>query len=346
MKIVHTADIHLSSNYPERLEALKEILDKCHKEEAELLLITGDLFDKEVSVEELKPEIRPLFSDNSFKTLVIPGNHDQNAFREAEHFGNDIEILDNQPFDKVEFNDANIVGIPYTEKEFSELVEPLNQTLNDDKTNILMVHCTLKSTSGTYGEEKEYLPIEPEELVQTGFDYILAGHIHSSATKKSFGDTRFTYSGSPISISTKETGKREIWVIDLDEDKMETRELDTFHYLKKDIEVLPGDEEDSIKQLSSLQQKNVSKASIIVNVYGFTRKTTENLTSDIKKEISDLEPMDFKVNNTSLESISLIADSKIYKEFSEKMSDKNLEKPREVEKKFLRALSRYERKQH
>ncbi|MFB6115411.1 MAG: exonuclease SbcCD subunit D, partial [Candidatus Nanohalobium sp.] len=169
MKIVHTADVHLSSEHPERLEALEEVVQVCKDEEADLLLVTGDLFDQNVNVEEIKTDLRPLFSGNSFDTLVIPGNHDNSAFRQEDYFGDDIEILTSRPYTSRTFDDVNIVALPYTEQSFSELVGPLSEATEEGKTNILMIHCTLAGASGSFGEESKYLPVKPAELVRTGF---------------------------------------------------------------------------------------------------------------------------------------------------------------------------------
>lgn len=343
MKIVHTADIHLSSDHPERLEALKEVLEVCEEEQADLLLVTGDMFDANVDIEDLKADLRPLFSDNSFQTFVIPGNHDKTAFRREDHFGDDIELLDGKPYERKAFDDINIVALPYTDKDFSQLVETLTEARVEGKTNILMIHCTLAGSSGSFGEESEYLPVKPSELVRTGFDYVLAGHIHSSATKKSFGETVFAYSGSPASVSSSETGKREAWVLDT-ENGMRTRELDSFHYLRQEKEVLPGEEEDWEEEIiEDLEQRDLGKASVIVELKGFTERPVEEVSEELEEKIGDLEPEEVHIGISGLESVASIVDSKIYKEFREKMEQRDFEKPDLVEEKFLRGLSRYER---
>jgi exonuclease SbcD len=343
VKIVHTADIHLSANHPERLGALEEVLELCEEESADLLLVTGDLFDSNVNVEDLKADLRPMFSDNSFETLLIPGNHDRSAFRQEDHFGKNIQLLDGKPHERKAFDDVNIVALPYTDKDFSQLVDPLSEATVKDKKNILMIHCTLAGNQGGFGNESEYLPVKPEELVLTGFDYVLAGHIHSSAIRKTFGETVFAYSGSPVSISSSETGKREAWILDTEEG-METRELDTFHYLRQEKELLPGEEEEKEQQIiEKLEEKDLEKTSVVVELSGFTEKPVEELSESLKEKIMDLGPEKIDIRISGLESASSIVDSKIYKEFSEKMKEKSFENPELVEEKFLKGLSRYER---
>lgn len=344
MKIVHTADVHLASDHPERMEALKQVLEVCQEEEADLLLITGDLFDQNVNVEEIKTDLRPLFSGNSFDTLVIPGNHDNSAFRQEDYFGDDIEVLDERPYEKKVFDEVNIVALPYTDEEFSEMIEPLSEAREENKKNVLMIHCTLAGASGGFGEEIKYLPVEPAELVQTGYDYVLSGHIHSSATRKSYDNTVFAYSGSPVSISSSETGRREVWVLDTEDDSMETRELETFHYVREGLELLPGEEKEVLDQLEgSLEDRDLDEASVIVNVDGFTERDIEDFRDEIGEKLDNYSPREKDVRVEGLESAKSIVESDIYTEFREKLDSKEFENPELVEKKFLRGLSRHER---
>lgn len=343
MKIIHTADVHLSKDRPERMEALEEIVKKCEDEETDLLLIAGDLFDSNADVEDLKTELRPLFSGNDFETLVIPGNHDNSAFRKEDYFGEDIEILTGKPVESREYEDLNVVGLPYTEKDFSEVLDAVAEAKVEDKTNILMIHCTLQGSSGGFGEETEYLPVEPGQLIQTGFDYVMSGHIHSSATRRELGETVFTYPGSPASVSESETGKREAWLLDTEEG-LKTLGLDTHHFLTESLEVLPGEEKEKIKEtVNSFRERDLDKASIIIEVRGFSEKTVEDIKSELEEKISSLEPSEILVQTQGLESASSLTESDIYREFKTRLEEKDVEKPEEVEKKFLRGLSRYER---
>lgn len=343
MKVVHTADVHLSSDHPERMEALEEVIRLCEEEEAKLLLISGDLFDKNVDVESLKTDVRPLFSDNDLQTYVIPGNHDEAAYRAEDHFGDDIEVLDETPFETREIEDVNIVGLPYSDKGFSELIDPLSESVKDNYTNILMIHCTLSGVSGGFGGESEYMPVRPEEFARTGFDYIFSGHIHSSSTKKEIRETTFTYPGSPVPISGSETGKRNVWVLDTEDETLETRKLDTLHNIRKEIELMPGEAQRIQETIESLEDQELDKARIKVTVKGFTDKEVSEVTDDLEEKLQNLEPESVEVENQGLENIVSITESEIYTEFTEKLEGRDLQKPEEVEKKFLRALSRYDR---
>jgi len=49
MKILHTADVHLREVGDKRWEALQKLIEAAKKEGAEILAISGDLFDKGIT---------------------------------------------------------------------------------------------------------------------------------------------------------------------------------------------------------------------------------------------------------------------------------------------------------
>ncbi|MHC1636382.1 MAG: metallophosphoesterase [Candidatus Methanospirareceae archaeon] len=59
----------------------------------ELFVISGDLFDKGIDAEILRPKIREIFSNNGFKIILIPGNHDSEAYKSGMYFGEDTIVL-------------------------------------------------------------------------------------------------------------------------------------------------------------------------------------------------------------------------------------------------------------
>jgi len=344
MKLLHTADIHLSSDKAERLEALEEIIKKGNDRDVSLLLVSGDMFDRNVDVEEMRTRIRPLFSDNDFETLVISGNHDKDAFRKEDYFGEDLETLDEKPFEVKEYDEMKVVGLPYTTDGFENLVDSLSEEVEPDKTNVLMIHCTLLGSSGGFGNEEKYLPVSPEQIAQAEYDYVLAGHIHSSATKKEIGDTVFAYSGSPVSISKDETGSRSVWELDTEEEGLSRIKLDTHHYQKFTLELVPGKEEERIGNiLDSLDANELENATILVKATGFTKENVKKLKESITSRVEDLDPESLEADFSELMSVSSLIDSPIYEQFKGKLEERNLESPEKVEKKFLEGLSRYAR---
>ena len=109
MKILHTADIHLREYGDERWKTLQRLIEIGKKEKIELFVISGDLFDKDIDAEILRPKIREIFSNNGFKIILIPGNHDSEAYKSGMYFGEDTTVLTdlNEPF---EYKDLTILS--------------------------------------------------------------------------------------------------------------------------------------------------------------------------------------------------------------------------------------------
>ena len=62
MRVLHTADIHLREYGDERWETLQKLIDIGKKEKIDIFVISGDLFDKGINAENLRPTIREIFS--------------------------------------------------------------------------------------------------------------------------------------------------------------------------------------------------------------------------------------------------------------------------------------------
>jgi len=209
MKVVHTADIHLKIPQDERWYALEEIVKVAEEEKAELLVISGDLFDKDVDAERLRPALRKVFSKTNFLTVVIPGNHDRGSYTEGLYFGENFYIIRDlrQP---LEYKDVRIWGFPFepigAEEVFYKLYE-LKGHIKKDKKNLLLIHCELLnmvSSKEGYGDEVDrgYMPVKLSYFKQLDFDYVLAGHFHSRFDVLEFKEKGFfVYPGSPVSIT-------------------------------------------------------------------------------------------------------------------------------------------------
>ena len=85
MKILHTSDWHIGKKLinkdrlPEQAEVLDEIIQICEREQIELVLVAGDIFDTytpSAEAEELFYEkIKKVAGENRV-VLAISGNHD------------------------------------------------------------------------------------------------------------------------------------------------------------------------------------------------------------------------------------------------------------------------------
>ena len=222
MKILHTADIHLREYGDKRWEALQKLIEIGKKEKIGILVICGDLFDKGINAENLRPKIRELFSNNGFKIVIIPGNHDKDSYKSGLYFGDDTVILGNSP---LEFNNVRIIGMPFEEamqrEDILSKLCSLKNTLTSDNKNILLFHGELldaffsRKDFGEEGEER-YMPVRLSYFRDLNVDYVLAGHFHSNLEVRLLENGGyFVYSGSPVSITKREVGQRKVNIFEI-----------------------------------------------------------------------------------------------------------------------------------
>lgn len=263
-KLVHTADVHLRPDAEERLEALAEVVAIAESESADVLTIGGDLFDQPKNVDQLRADLRTeYFSDLPFDVLLIPGNHDVEAYRGDLLFGNRVTVM-SEPSDHFstwtsEDGRLRIVGIPYQEDPTDDLLFALGNRDEFDGNEALLFHGSLDAPiQAETGDEStyRYFPVSEELLVDLGFDFYLAGHYHSPHRLQFEGGSELAYPGSPASTRRSETGQRGVVTLDLDSG-LDFEPLDTFHYLETTVRVTPGNEEAVFEEVEEWVRANV-----------------------------------------------------------------------------------------
>lgn len=287
--MLHTSDVHLSRKNKRTLEALGEVLNVAKKNKVDVLTIGGDLFESEEDAEALRPELRTkIFSGNDFEIIVIPGNHDSEAYRKNLDFGSDLDVLTKKPFDTRNYKDVAIVGVPFVDKPSERLIAQLREAKAKKFVNILLLHCTLDISYALadLGEEieREYFPIDSYTLAGLGFDYILAGHFHADFIKKDLGDGHlFVYPGSPLSLSWKHLGKRKVALLDTEKGDIREIPISSFYYDKLEVHIKPGFETQKLGQIKEWVKDHageVCELKIAVTGYG---EMSESEFSDLLK---------------------------------------------------------------
>lgn len=344
MRLLVTSDLHLGSGYPERLEALEDVVRIASEESVSYLLIAGDLFDAGVDIDAVKGDVRALFSGNDFQTYVIPGNHDATAFREEDYFGEDIEVLSKPPLEQVDLGTINLLAVPYVETAFSELIDDIQHHHDPAKLNVLLLHGTLTSSvDKSAGEEAEYLPFAPEQLVETGVEYVFAGHIHSSATTRTFanGECVFAYPGSPVSITTKETDRRGVWFFDTDALELRMIPVDSAYYVHELIELSPGEAPDKLDSFRArLFDRDLENATLLVEPVGFIEMPEEEFFSTLESIAATAGAAEYEIMQNDVASARSIVESSLYQSFEQKLEERSDVNDQEVRRMVLQALSR------
>jgi len=335
MKILHTGDIHLKSVNDERLEAFREIINIGKRENIDVLVIAGDMFDKGINGEELRPHIRRLFEDVDFETLILPGNHDYGVFKSGLYWGKNTKVLNDymQPYSK---DDVDFWALPFediSEEEILKRLYEINEKMDDSRTNILIFHGELVDAYGWsagFGDEGEYryMPIKKTYFKNTKIKYVLAGHYHTNFDVIELPNGGyFVYPGSPVSITSKETGKRKVNIFQVGEIPQEYS-LSTFHYEYFEVHLDPFKEQNPIESIKEVVDKhlNIPECRIILKVSGFFNGAKYNVKEkDIEEyliEIKNKHPELIGKTINECRDLRDIINNNIFQDFLERLKKK------------------------
>jgi len=190
MKFMHIADVHLGvvpdkgkpwseQRSREIKDTFQRVLDIAGKEQIDLLLIAGDLFHFPPTMAMLKELDSRLEELEGVTTIIIAGNHDYRAAGspiDRYEFQSDTVVLRSGRAEQIVLEDLEtcVTGISYDRKEIREgIYDSLTPALPEeeyhkDYLQILLAH----------GGDAMHAPMNRDQLMHSGFDYIALGHIH------------------------------------------------------------------------------------------------------------------------------------------------------------------------
>lgn len=210
VRLVHSADLHLGSAVngfdPRCAELIRsgvrrafgEIIDCCIKTEADVLLLSGDIFDLPVpAAADAEFFCRELERLDGTRAFVALGNHDYAAA--AAISGAKAHIFSTKP-EKVYIPqlNLNVYG-----QSFSGRYQPESLLsgfeAEPERINILCMHANLRGSDCN--------PVSPAQLEKSGLAYAALGHIHGFSCER-FGSTYACFSGCPAGRGFDETGEK------------------------------------------------------------------------------------------------------------------------------------------
>ena len=251
MKLFHISDLHLGkrvyefSMLEEQRELLQSVLNKIEEENPDVLLITGDVYDKPVPPTEavkLLDWFLTELSGRRLPTYMIAGNHDSAQRLEfgKEIMGkNDIHIAGSingklERFTETDgFGSVTIWLMPFFKpahvngalgenySSYGEAAKALLERSEIDFTerNIILVHQFVTWKGKAERSDSEMISLGGVEEIDVSlffdFDYAALGHLHSP---QRIGKDTVRYAGSPMPYSFSEIRqKKGITVVELKE---------------------------------------------------------------------------------------------------------------------------------
>lgn len=221
VKIIHTADLHLGRALPylnarasarrsEVMLTLQKITDICKTENADALVIAGDLFESPCPEKDIAAQAFSVLENANLPVIICAGNHDcllcDSPYFTQKLPDNVTLITKEVPFVKIKEN-ATVYGASFYDYEMLMSAPP---SLPDaDGINILALHADIDTAS-------RYNPINADFLARSGADYVALGHIHKRSKLNNIGNTYFAYCGCPEGQGFDELGICGVYSVTVD----------------------------------------------------------------------------------------------------------------------------------
>lgn len=307
-RFLHTADVHLAADRTERWEALDAVLEAAEEHGAEALLIAGDLLDRGEDHAALRAEVRTRFDRIGIPVVLVPGNHDLDAYAPGQDWGGDVRLLTGEPAAVTRAAGLKVIGVPFPSQPTSfRLVRERVEALVEGKApHVLVAHGTLidvrdarVQVESQADEPGPYFPIRTGDLEGLGVRYVALGHYHQPDRWEA-GSAPVVYAGSPSPVGPHAWGPRSAAVVELSGDGAEVQhvELPVPYRQKHEVWLTPFEEATQLDDLEQrLREAADGRCALQVTVEGILagleeeelRRRAEALCERHRSSFADLE---------------------------------------------------------
>ena len=225
LKILHTADWHMSAPFGAFSEAQREFLRReqrkipgkiaeiCRRENCDLVLLAGDVFDGTPSADDVET-VRRALKDCEVPVFITPGNHDfyeaGSPWREESWPDNVYIFTGGMESVTVPELDCRIYGAGYRSMDCEPLLEGF-RTEGSEKHQIAVLH------GDPVSGQSPYCAITSGQVRDSGLHYLALGHIHKAGMFRS-GSTLCAWPGCPMGRGWDETEQKGVCIATVGEE--------------------------------------------------------------------------------------------------------------------------------
>lgn len=225
LKIIHAADFHLDSPFsgltPEqaalRREEQRALLDRladlANEEQADLVLLAGDLLDSGRLYRETAQSLAHVLGRIRARVFIAPGNHDPYCVGSPYTlpiWPDNVHIFSSPRPTGVDLDElgCTVYGAAFLQEQHD--AAPLEGFLapDDGRIHLMVLHGNTEGAG--------YAPISPAQIAATGLDFLALGHIHQSSGLMKNGRTFWAYPGCPEGRGFDELGEKGVLVLEVD----------------------------------------------------------------------------------------------------------------------------------
>ncbi len=270
MRFVHAADVHLDSPlkgllaYPgapveamrgATRSALRSLVDLCLDENADLLLIAGDVVDGDWpdyhTGLHMVSELGRL-READIPVVMIRGNHDAaSVVTKALRWPEGVQLLSSSRPETVTFEDIGVAvhGQSFATRAVTDNLAAGYPAPQSGLVNIGLLHTCL----GGYAGHEDYAPCTLDQLVSHGYDYWALGHIHQRAVLHEAPHVVFP--GNTQGRHARECGPKGATLVDVIDGAIQMQERTLDHVRWVVVRIDAGHLADSDQLLAQTQEQ-------------------------------------------------------------------------------------------
>lgn len=232
---IHAADLHLGGDLsaiglrsPEAAAtvrrapeaALERLVDLTLAERAELLLLSGDVFDgpwRDMRAGLAFAAACARLTRAGVRVAMIKGNHDaESVVADALSWPDGVRVFGANAAAIYELPElgAAITGRSFRDRDTSENLAAGYPRPRGGRFEIAMLHTSCDGRPG----HASYAPCSPQELAAAGFDYWALGHVHAQETLSS--EPWIVYPGCLQGRTWREHGPKGAMVVRVDGERV------------------------------------------------------------------------------------------------------------------------------
>ena len=241
-KVLHAADFHLDSAYvglsaeqarqrrAESRAQLAAMVDYANDHGAELMLLSGDLFDGENVYAQTGEELSAALGQFRGQVVIAPGNHDPYTARSAYArlpWPQNVHIFTSAQMETLEFPQygCTVSGAAFTGEE----MPAWEGFAAPEGVAIGLLH-------GEVGvRDSKYRAISLSQIKDSGFTYLAMGHVHGRTEVQTAGKTAWAYPGCPEGRGFDELGDKGFYFGEVSEEGVK---LDFVPFARHRYEIL------------------------------------------------------------------------------------------------------------
>lgn len=234
MRILHAADLHLDSAFAalgaekarqrrrESREILAALAGLARREQVDLVLLAGDLFDGERVYPETVELLQKALGEMECPVFISPGNHDPYTPRSPyakEQWSENVHIFRTEELTAVEIPALGCVVHGAAFVEDHRQTEALDgfSAPEDGLIHLACLHGAVNEPGSGYGN------LSREQLARSGCTYLALGHIHQYSGAQREGASVWLYPGCPEGRGFDELDDKGAVIAEIEDDRVDVR---------------------------------------------------------------------------------------------------------------------------